>query len=148
MNIEHQIDILLKQKAWTPHLNHVEVVPDYLQQTYARESAAAWLGELSSPTVTAIAALIRAAMTDEEETVRERALRSVRNFVEQGHVSKRDGVSILTSATYDTSSKVRCTGLEGIWAIDESSARECAKRLSEDVDWLVAETARNILSSE
>jgi hypothetical protein len=148
MNIEQQIDILLKRQLWNPPPNSGGVVPDYLQQGYARESIAGWLGDTSDPAVPVVAALIRAAMTDEEENVRERALKSLRSFAEKGYVSNADGAAILWAATYDPSSRVRCTALEGMWALDESLGKECAMRLSGDADWLVAETARNIVNAE
>jgi hypothetical protein len=148
LGIEQQIDILLKRQLWVPPSTSAGVVPDYLEQGYARETVAAWLGGTSAPTVQVVAALIRAAMTDEEENVRERALRSLRSLAEKGQTTKSDTAAILWASIYDSSSKVRCTALEGIWALDEYLGRECARRLSGDEDWLVAETARNIANAE
>ena len=148
MTIEQQIDVLLKRQLWTPPPNSVGVVPDYLEQPYARESIAGSLGEISTPTVPVIAAMIRAAMTDEEESVRERALRSLARFSKRGDVSKANGCAVLWAGTWDAASRVRVTALEEIHALDQSLGKECAKRLSDDGDWLVAETARNIATAQ
>jgi hypothetical protein len=148
LSIPQQIDILLKRQRWNPPSSSIEVVPDYLQQAYARESVAGWLGDISVPPVPVIAALIRGAMTDEEENVRERALKSLLGFAERDTISKTIGAAILWAATSDPSSRIRCTALEGIWALDDSLGKECAKRLCDDVDWVVAETARNIVKAE
>ena len=146
--MEQDIEILLKQRPWKVPPSSAGVVPSYLEQEYARIAIASSFEKIDNPPVPLVAALLRAANTDDVEEVRERALESLFQFVTKGYVSHNDGCAILWAATYDASHRVRCTALESLWSIDEKLGKESAKRLVSDSDGIVAETARNILESD
>jgi hypothetical protein len=145
-SVDQQIQILLGQVQWECPPVSKGVVPDYLEQQYARASCAASLGELESPTVPVLAALLRAAFTDPVPEVRDQSLRSIRSQCERGHVAPSSASALYWAAAEDESSNVRCTALEALWSVDETWGGELAQRLLTDPNWLVAETARGIVA--
>lgn len=140
------IQFLLGIVPWTRTPGQAPLVPEYLEQKYARESAARGLGDVISPELDDLAALLRAIIADSEEDVREQSLVSLVQLANRDPGLKPILLVALVAATYDLSSKIRYTAIESLWAADRVAARSVAQRLASDEDqFLVGHYAQQIL---
>ncbi|MGL4420866.1 MAG: hypothetical protein ACRCZF_09400, partial [Gemmataceae bacterium] len=143
---EKQLEILLGIRLWECPPEQKGIVPDYLEQQYARECCAASLGEFESLDTAVLAALLKVAYTDPVAEVRDHCLRSIGQYVTKGMADISTMSAVFWSMAGDQSPKVRCTALERLWEVNQEWGGRLAQKLLLDPDWLVAETARGIVA--
>ena len=146
LTLEEQMAILLQDRIWVCPPARAGVVPDYLEQQYARECCAASLGEIEAPDAMVLSALFKAMFTDPVAEVRDQSLRSISRHVQRGKVEHLTACALFWVMARDVSPKVRCTALEKLWEIDQGWGEKLAHICLADPDWLVSETARGIVA--
>ena len=115
-------------------------VPAYLVPRYDRLGAALALADSPASDTQTLAALLRAAMIDEEEDVRKAAMEAVLSL------NPDVGKVVVVAASYDPDPTLRAAALERLIAVDPPLARAVARRLLKDGDGEVSALARSVVS--
>jgi hypothetical protein len=140
MNIQKDIEALLRLSG--QYIEMQGVIPGYLEQGYARLGVIETIRESGVATPTALAALMRVIVADDEEEVREAALSVLCEICEDNSVKR---IALLL-ASADQNERVLTTVLEQSNLLDVSFAKEVASRLVTHPDPVVSKYASGIVS--